>query len=1133
MSGPGLSPSPAPKPQPQLKPGTPAPLGPVAAPDLAPAAATPPLVGPPSSGPKAPTSQLYNPLAAMYGDKGAGTAGGPPKSVSGPGPSPTLAPAPATTQTPSTAPVQPPGAAAAPQKDPAAPDPAAKKIDPKEIAQAAADIRKQTDGHWFASPASTLQVLRGRSPEELALIKKEYQEHYGVSLDSALGDQLKGKDRAEFDALNSAKAGDPGSQAAAIVAGLQNAEKSNFLHIGGTHADKAAVDKILGGITDPKVREEVAKRMNVDGYIDKFYSGDEKAKVQAEAAGDPAKKAAAELSMATHTGFFGGGTDNQKILDKLAECKTPEQRDALAKAYKDVSGGKDLNTLVDTRLKKEDKAAAQALLAGHPELASAYQIEAASKKHGMLSFIGIGGPDKELLNKQFEGKSDAERQAIQAAFNQTYGNGDAHALDNKLGKTLSGDELTKTSQLVQSGKVSDELTLKMSMNTGLFGMFTDDKKVNKILEGKTKDEIKTLKENYSKLYGKDLEQELVSRTGGDAGFDVRENLKGKPTTPEEMVERANERYQHQRSGGVRKFFVDTFGGEAGKDLDRQNQKLNSKYNQYEADKRDGKGTSEQEAEIDKISNWHNMDVQSCQERTDAIANTAGTVAAVTAGAVLTVATAGAASPLLAAAIVAGGSGAAMMATKAVVKGGGYGGDEFKNDLVDTGFNMATAVATAGVGKLMQGARVDSMLRNVAGIDPTKAATSLNKLEKLKLGALSKTMEGGLSGVASATTNRQNWEGGPEMMLKGILKDGSLGALKNGFGALKSGATDMVWDGAFMKQHPELAKLEVLKKIPGFGDPAKNDVDKGFLGSLKGGATKGLVDAGKGFGTDVISSTLTDSNTWSQGNFLNSLGEHAEGSWNSGKPAKDLLGGVKDGVMSSRAVENKLRGVAHVDPVAEGTKPSEWGKGVSQDDKYRLARLRGGLGGGLGGVVDTVTDPTLGDSGWGNASKSLLGNVITGAGKGLKGAVAAEAKAEDAGNDKKKIESMRRLARSYADQGVDPSDEQLPAEKRQMAQRLQGLYGSPDKIKEDLDAERAQQKTDADADAQERLAARKKKQEEYAQRKAAQRERAALRDTERNIQAERTPGGQRFQDRTLFPEAPAGMNDQDVMDLYSR
>jgi hypothetical protein len=1089
-----------------------------------------PPAAPPAPGASAPANPLFNPLAGMYSDKGAGTPAAPPKAAPTAAPTTTQAPTAGTATAPATTTAPPANPNAAPGQEPAAAP--AKKPDPKEISQAAADIRKQTDGHWFADPASTLQILRGRSPEEMEAIKKEYQDHYGVSLDDALGGHLKGKDKAEYAALNSAKSGDPGSQAAAIVAGLQNAEKGNFMGIGGTHADKASVDKILGGITDPKVRAEVAKRMNVDNYIDRLYSGDEKAKVQAEASGDPAKQAAAELSMATHTGFLGHGTDNQKILDKLATCKTPEQREALAKAYKDVSGGQDLNTLIDTKLKKEDKASAQALMNGRPDLASAYQIESASKKHGLLSFAGIGGPDKDLLNKQFEGKTPEERAAIQAAFNQTYGHGDGKALDEKLGKTLSGDDLSKTKELLQNGKVSDELTLKMSMHSGLFGMFTDDKKVNQILEGKSKEEIAQLKDNYSKLYGKDLEKELTSRTGGDAGFEVRENLKGKPSTPEEQVERANERYQHQRGSGVRRFFVDTFGGEAGHDLDRQNQKLNTTYNQYEANKRDGKGTAQQEHDLDQISNWHNLDVKNCQERTDSIANAAGTVASVTAGAVLTVATAGAASPLLAAAIVAGGSGAAMMATKAVVQGGGYGGDELKSDLVDTGFNMAAAVGTAGVAKLMQGAKVDAMLRNVAGIDPTKAASSLDKLEKLKLGVLSKGMEGGLNGVVSAGTDRKNWEGGPNMMLENMLKGGGLGMLGGGFGALKSGATDMVWDGAFMKEHPELAKLEFLKKVPGFGDPAKADVDRSFMGSVWNGTKNGAISAGMNYGKGVVSSTMTDANTWSHGNFFGSLSGHMEDQWNSGQVVKDTLGGVKDGVMSSRAVENKLRGVAGVDPVAAGTKPSEWGNNVkNQDDKYHLAELRGLTGGALGGMMNTFADPSLGQTGWADAGRGMLNNVFTGSAKGVQGAVAAEAKGADAASDKKKTETMRRLARRYAEQGIDAKDEHLPEEKRQMAQRLQGLYGSPEQINASVAAENEKKKADADADAQERLAARKKKQEEYAQRKAAQREAAAMRDTERNIQAERK--GLDFEGHKMFPDAPAGMNDQDVMDLYSR
>ena len=45
-------------------------------------------------------------------------------------------------------------------------------------------------------------------------------------------------------------------------------------------------------------------------------------------------------------------------------------------------------------------------------------------------------------------------------------------------------------------------------------------------------------------------------------------------------------------------------------------------------------------------------------------------------------------------------------------------------------------------------------------------------------------------------------------------------------------------------------------------------------------------------------TLADGNTWSGGNFLNSLMQHGEDKFNEGKWAKDVAGGVKDGVMSN-------------------------------------------------------------------------------------------------------------------------------------------------------------------------------------------------------------------------------------------
>lgn len=932
--------------------------------------------------------------------------------------------------------------------------------DPKEISQLAADIRKDTDGHLFANPSSTLQVLRGRTPEELAAIKAEYKAHYGTDLDAALGSQLAGKDKAEYQALMAQDSKDPASQARAAILGLQNAEKDNFLGIGGKHADKAAVEKILKGLT-PETRAELAAQgFDMDGYLQQYYSGDELKKVQAQGSGDKTAEMAAELKIATHSGWFGASTDSTKILDTLAQCKTDAERKALEDAYKQISNGQDLASMVTDKLKNEDQAAAKALMDGNASLAAAYQIEAASKPQGLFAFAGIGGPDKDRLNKQFENKSEDELKAIRAAYNATYtppgkqNDQSYNAFDAKLKSTLKDDDLLKAQQLAETGKVSDELSLKMAMSTGLFGMFTDDKKVNSILEGKTKQEIEELKKNYAALTnGGDLEKELTSRTGGDAGFEVQMNLRGAPSTPEEMVQRANERYEHQRGNGMRNFFVDTFGGEAGKDLDRQNRRLNQAYDKAKSG--DGQIEQNEMAEINQLADWNKIDNDGVQERTNQIANTAGTVAGVTAGVALTIATAGTASPLVAAAlsagvpaaaipmltaaVVAGGSGAASMITKAVVKGGGYGGDELKSDLVDTGFGIAGGVATAGIGQLMQGAKMDVWMRTILKIDPTKAATELSALEKLKLSVLSKGLEGGMGGVASGATNRANWEGGAEKLIEGMAVGGLTGFARGSFGGLISNVPETLADETFAKEHPE---LKWMQNVPGFGDPAKKDQDFGLGKSILNGFVTGTSNAAKNYGSDTLMETLKDGNTWSDGNFLNSLVQHGEDNLNEGKWAKDIAGGVRDGVMSNRMVENKIRTLVGADQVAPGTKPSDWGNSLkTMDDKYNVGGAKGLIGGLLGGALNSAVDAANPDQqGVQNKGLMFLNNMYTeglaGAQSGIEGVTADQRAAEAARKTELLRETWKNLQGTEQPWGDNPLDDR----RRALRYQVQDLFG---------------------------------------------------------------------------------------------
>ena len=1019
-----------PTPQPQQQPAA-KPQGPIVGPVVPPA---PWQLGPtiqPGAKPLGPVSPYLNPYAGMYGGGAMKNPLGPvaPTATQTPAPSGATTVAPAPGQVPGQTTGQTPGQTTAvdpnakPPVNPAAPP---KQPDPKEISQLAADIRKETDGHWFANPASTLQLLRGRTPEEIAAIKAEYKSHYGTDLDQSLGSSLGGKDKAEYQALMTQDSKDPASRAKAAIAGLQNAEKDNFMGIGGQHADKAAVEKIIKGL-DATSRAELQKQgFDLDGYLQKYYSGDELTKVKAQGSGDKAAEMAADLKMATHTGWFGASTDNTKILDTLAQCKTEEERKAVADAYKQISNGQDLTAMVGDKLKNEDQKAAQALLDGKPDVAAAYQIEAASKPQGMLSFIGIGGPDKDRLNKQFEGKTPEECKAIRDAYNATMAPPDKkndpnyNALDSKLNTTLSGDDLLKAQQMSQTGKMSDELAIKMAMNTGLFGMFTDDKKVNSVLEGKTKAEIDELTKKYSDLTGgADMVKDLTSRTGGDAGFEVQMSLKGKPETPEAMVEQANERYQHQRGNGIRNFFVDTFGGEAGKDLDRQNQRLNTSYNK--AKEGDGKVDGAEFAEINQLADWNKIDAKSLQERTDSIANAAGTVASVTAGVALTIATAGAASPVLAAALVAGGSGAAMMTTKALVKGGGYGGDELKGDLVDTGFSMAGGMATAGIGQLMQGAKMDGFLRNVLKIDPTKAAAELSAIEKMKMSILSKGIEGGLGGVSSAATSRKNWEGGAGDFFGNMAKDGLMGFGKGAFGGLMGSLPGTLADKDFAAAHPGMAWMQ---KIPGFGDPSKKDQDFGMGQSLLNGLIGGGGKAAKNYALETVTETLKDGNTWSGGNIWNSLLQHGEDNLNEGKWAKDVAGGVKDGVMSNRLVENKLRSLVGADQVAPGAKPSTWGDNLTEmSDRYKVSGLKNSVGGMFGGLIDSTVDVmTPGKDGVQNQGMMFLNNILTGGLKGIQSGVES-VDSDKRGDDAKKA---RELQRDQARAAANPAPTTTPA-----------------------------------------------------------------------------------------------------------
>src|SRR5207237_1040794 len=82
----------------------------------------------------------------------------------------------------------------------------------------------------------------------------------------------------------------------------------------------------------------------------------------------------------------------------------------------------------------------------------------------------------------------------------------------------------------------------------------------------------------------------------------------------------------------------------------------------------GGGSSEEKALLDRVTGYQNLDTKNYQETKDSVTNGAVAVAAITAGAVATIATGGAAAPAEAAIIAALAAGGATIVTKAIIQG---------------------------------------------------------------------------------------------------------------------------------------------------------------------------------------------------------------------------------------------------------------------------------------------------------------------------------------------------------------------------------------------------------------------------------------------------------------------------------
>ncbi len=657
---------------------------------------------------------------------------------SGPSPAPQAEAAPAAAVA-SPAPAAQPAGAPAPAAPPV--------VDQAAMSRAASQIFAAADG-WGTNEEAIHAALRGRSPAEVAAIRAEYQNHYGVSLDSVISEELSGDDLA---AAQAALTADPVQAAAAT---LVNAAS-------GLGTDEDAIMTTLRGIGDPAVRAQVeAEYERRTGQSLSTMLADELGGTDAQVATALAGGRTDEAdAMLLEEAMSGMGTDEEGINTVLERCADQAARDRVMAAYEQRTG-RSLGADMSDEMSGTDLQLSTSLSRGDAAGAAAVRIQAAAE--------GLG-TDEDAIFRQLEVADPAQRRAIIDAYNQRFGSGAGGAdLNDMLRDELGTMDQTRATQLAENGRLDPVFAMRYAMD----GIGTDEDMMRSAMSNLSPEQAAQVRSDYAAQYGGDLEEEMRGELSGRDEFYLTQSLGGeRGLSVDERLRRADAAHDFERGSGAGIFggFTDVFF-DAGEQLDAQHERLGALREQM-----NGAGTPEARAaaerEIERVHGDQQADQVAYHAAQDSVANGAATAGAIVATVAITAATgglgAGAAVPALASfmgsAAAATGIGATSLAmgagalagglvsmgVKRAVSGDAYGAEAAGLDLAMTGVNALTAGAMAS-GAAVQGLPALLAQRGlgaVGGVGNTMATQVVQGVG-----------QGLISGTASGLLDERTWRG---------------------------------------------------------------------------------------------------------------------------------------------------------------------------------------------------------------------------------------------------------------------------------------------------------------------------------------------------------------------------------------
>src|SRR5262249_32548706 len=346
-------------------------------------------------------------------------------------------------------------------------------------------------------PEKVHAALEKLSPEERKAAMDKYKEETGSSLQDA-------------------------SKTTAVAAGAAKGALIGSIIPGVGTVLGGLVGGVVGALSGSESADEDNKA------IDKVVQGDE--------AGYRKDVIEKEL----HGGLFGSGgvlglgigRDTDKI-DRAIETAKPEDVKKLKEAV-----GKDITQT----LSGDDEKLATALLDGDKGKAAAEAVR-------IHQSDDIFSHDKEKVFAQMEGKSPAEREAMKAEFQHQYGMSADEFMEKEFGK--DSDELKAARQLENSKDKKAKMDPAFELKYAMDGAGTDMKRFKDALAGKSPDDIAKIKDDYLKLTGKTLEEDMAGEsklhstsliTGEVSesrdGLEIKQMLRGDPERIKDPVERA-------------------------------------------------------------------------------------------------------------------------------------------------------------------------------------------------------------------------------------------------------------------------------------------------------------------------------------------------------------------------------------------------------------------------------------------------------------------------------------------------------------------------------------------------------------------------------------------------------------------